>query len=168
MPQRKNRLLDFLFISHRAELVAFAEQKASAQQAEDLVQDAFLRLLQHGDIENIDNHRAYLYKVTANVGVNQFRRQPPVDFLDDSGVDPDSLICPLPQPDTVNESRETYELCMQALDALPVLVRTVFLLHRVDGMAQADIGKAFNLPLRTVERYCAKALAHCCQALDKP
>lgn len=166
MSNHNNRLLDFLFIRHREELVAFAEQKTNPQHAEDLVQETFLRLLQHADIKGIDNHRAYLYKVTANLSVDQFRRMPPVDCLDESGIEFDTLVCPLPQPDTVAESREKYRFCMQALGTLPDMVRTVFLLHRVDGMPQAEISKAFNLPLRTVERYCAKALAHCCQALD--
>ncbi|MGR9088205.1 MAG: sigma-70 region 4 domain-containing protein [Gammaproteobacteria bacterium] len=34
-------------------------------------------------------------------------------------------------------------------------------MHRFDGLTYAEIGQALGLPTRTVERYAAKALAHC-------
>lgn len=37
----------------------------------------------------------------------------------------------------------------------------VFLLERLDGLTYAEIGKSLQIPARTVERYAAKALAHC-------
>jgi DNA-directed RNA polymerase specialized sigma24 family protein len=36
----------------------------------------------------------------------------------------------------------------------------VFLLNRIDGLTHLEIADALQLPQRTVERYCAKALAH--------
>jgi len=160
-----NGFLDSLFRRHREELVVFANQKGNFQTAEDLVQDTFLRLLQHRDIQGIDNHRAYLFKVTSNLCADQFRGKSFVEHIDEEETDLKSIACPMPQPDTAAESLEKYLLCMQALDNLPEMVKTVFLLHRIDGVSQAEIAGAFNLPLRTVERYCAKALAHCCDTL---
>lgn len=159
-----NSLLDKLFRRHREELLAFAERKGNFGNAEDLVQDAFLRLLQHGDLQTIGNHRAYLFKVTSNLSADQFRR-PALDLIDDESWELEALACPEPQPDSVAESQEKYQLSMLALHDLPDIVRTCFLLHRIDGIPQAEIAKAFNLPRRSVERYCAKALAHCCAAL---
>lgn len=101
MAKLNNPLLDFLFIRHREELVVFAEQKNNSQNAEDLVQEAYLRLLQHGDIQSIDNHRAYLYKVTANIGVDQYRLIHPFESLDQDEVDINSLVCPIKVDPTV-------------------------------------------------------------------
>jgi len=160
-----NDLLDSLFRRHKEELVVFAHQKGNYQTAEDLVQDTFLRLLQHRDIHSIENHRAYLFKVTSNLSADQFHGKPIVEHLDEEEADLNSIACAMPQPDKAAESLEKYRLCMQALDNLPEMMRTVFLLHRIDGIPQAEIARTFNLPLRTVERYCAKALAHCCDTL---
>ncbi|OAI30289.1 RNA polymerase sigma factor [Methylomonas koyamae] len=156
-----NSLLDKLFRRHREELLAFAERKGNYGNAEDLVQDAFLRLLQHDDLQAVSNHRAYLFKITSNLSADQFRR-PALDLIDDVNAEYGDPVCPQPSPETVAESRERYRLSMQALQDLPDIVRTCFLLHRIDGIPQAEIAGAFNLPRRTVERYCAKALAHCC------
>ena len=160
-----NSLLDKLFRRHREELLAFAERKGNLANAEDLVQDAFLRLLQHRDLQTVDNHRAYLFKITANLNADQFRR-PVLELFDDEAESYEALVCPQPLPDSIAESREKYRLSMQALQDLPEMVRTCFLLHRIDGIPQAEIAEAFNLPRRTVERYCAKALAHCCARLQ--
>ncbi len=159
-----SNLLDLLFRRHREELLVFSEQKGNYQNAEDLVQDTFLRLLQHGDIQGIENHRAYLFKITSNLSADQFRGKSWAEQVDADEADLETLVCPMPQPDTAAEGLQKYQRCMQALESLPDIVKTVFLLHRVDGVSQAEIGKAFNLPLRTVERYCAKALAHCCDS----
>lgn len=155
-----NTLLDKLFRRHREELLAFAERKGNYGNAEDLVQDAFLRLLQHDDLQAVNNHRAYLFKVTSNLSADQFRR-PALELIGDN-TEYDDPVCPQPSPEAIAESRERYRISMQALQDLPDIVSTCFLLHRIDGVPQAEIAKAFNLPRRTVERYCAKALAHCC------
>lgn len=157
-------LLDMLFRRHRDELVVFAEQKGNYQNAEDLVQDAFLRLLLRAEPQGIDNHRAYLFKITSNLSADQFRGKSRFVTLDEEDAEMEAIICPMPQPDSVAESLENYRLCMQALENLPEMVKTVFLLHRIDGVPQAEIARAFNIPLRKVERYCAKALAHCCDS----
>ncbi|WP_446810634.1 RNA polymerase sigma factor [Methylomonas sp. 2BW1-5-20] len=159
-----NKLLDKLFRRHREELLAFAERKGNYESAEDLVQDAFLRLLQHSDLPAVNNHRAYLFKITSNLSADQFRR-PSLDLIEDERSDCENYICPHPQPDSIAESQEKYRLSMRALHDLPEIVRTCFLLHRIDGIPQAEIANAFKLPSRTVERYCAKALAHCCATL---
>lgn len=159
-----NQLLDKLFRRHREELLAFAERKGHYDNAEDLVQDAFLRLLQHADLPAVNNHRAYLFKITSNLSADQFRR-PSLELIDHDHTEYDHFACPLPLPETVAESRQSYQFSLQALQDLPDIVRTCFLLHRIDGIPQAEIAKAFNLPRRTVERYCAKALAHCCARL---
>jgi RNA polymerase sigma-70 factor (ECF subfamily) len=48
-----------------------------------------------------------------------------------------------------------------ALETLPEVYSHVFILHRIDGLSHKEIAEAMQLPRRTVEHYCAKALAHC-------
>ncbi|QSB03659.1 RNA polymerase sigma factor [Methylomonas sp. EFPC1] len=167
MPNRHIHLLDFLFQRHNKELLVFAEQRAGRQHAEDLVQDAYLRLLQHGNTDAIDNHRAYLYRITANLSGDLHRREQIVPFVNDEESETDAVACPMPQPDAVAESRERLRICLQALDSLPEIVRTVFLLHRFDGLTYPEIARAFAIPPRTVERYCIKALAHCSKSVSQ-
>lgn len=51
-----------LFLRHHRELRVFASRLADPDQAGDLVQEAFLRLLQHVEADRIAEPRAFLYK----------------------------------------------------------------------------------------------------------
>lgn len=160
MPKRSPTLFDLLFRRHGRELLVFASQRAG-DDAEDLVQDAYLRLLQHEDPLTIGNPRAYLYKVTANAAVDHRRKQrvreSSAEYLDDF----DALPSHLPTPETEAETALQLQHCRTALEQLPDIQRHVFLLHRIDGWSHAEIAEALKIPRRTVERHCAKALAHC-------
>lgn len=158
----KHRLLDKLFRHHSMELVSFANSRVGQPEAEDLVQEAYLRLLQHPDCGAIHNPRAYLYKVVANLGFDHFRREVArSQFLEMEDIEPDSIMSPLPHLEVLTDGQILLKNCLLALEALPEVYRHVFLLNRIDGLSHKEIAHALSIPQRTVERYCAKALAHC-------
>lgn len=162
MSHRKLHFLELLFRRHGKELVAFAGQRSGGDAAEDLVQEAYLRLLEHPAPESIENARAYLYRVTGNLGADLFRRQQVRErHSADTETDLESIPCPHPLPEITLDARQRLDICLSALDSLPEIYRHAFLLHRIEGLTHAEIGAALNLPRRTVERYCAKALARC-------
>ncbi len=154
--------IDQLFLRHQQELLKFAQRHSSEEVAEDLVQEAYLRLVRQAQTETIDNPRAYLYKVTRNLSADYLRQgQIRSRHHDGSEIELEQIADPQPAPDNEIESQERLQRCLEALDSLPEAYRHVFLLHRIDGMTYAEIGKALQIPARTVERYAAKALAHC-------
>lgn len=162
MSTRRQNLLDLLFRRHGKELLAYAGQRSGSEFAEDPVQDAYLRLLQHPAIESIDNPRAYLYRITANLNADQFRKSRVRGEVSvDDETELASVVCPRAAPDEETDHHFRLRRCLDALETLPEIYRHVFLLHRVDGLTHAEIASALQLPRRTVERYCAKALARC-------
>jgi RNA polymerase sigma factor (sigma-70 family) len=156
----KHCLFDKLFRHHSMELMSFAHTRVGQLDAEDLVQEAYLRLLQHPDCASIHNPRAYLYKIIANLGFDYHRRTS-VQHLAIDDIEPDNLISPLPSLEALADGQLLLNRCLVALEDLPVVYRHVFLLNRVDGLSHKEIAEALAVPQRTVERYCAKALAHC-------
>jgi len=163
-PAMSKRLLspfELLFHKHELELLAFASQRGGHEAAEDLVQDAYLRLLQHENPTIIANPRAYLYKVTANVTIDHIRKQQVRDKLAVHVEDFDELHSGLPETETVTENTLLLQRCVAALETLPELQRHIFLLHKVEGMSHAEISKTLNISTKTVERHCAKAFAAC-------
>lgn len=162
MQKPKHDLLNSLFHHHRKELLAFAGWKTDDFVAEDLVQEAYLRLLQHPEPASISNPRAYLYKVTANLGFDHHRKESVRGKHSETDeVEPDGLISPWPGPEALMEGKLLLRNCLTALKALPEVYSHVFFLNRIDGLTHTEIAEALQLPRRTVERYCAKALAHC-------
>ncbi len=157
-----NLSFELLFRRHQQELLKFAGQHSNEEVAEDLVQEAYLRLMRQAQTEKIDNPRAYLYKITRNLSTDYLRQgQIRSRHHDDSEVELDHLPNQQPEVDVEVESHDRLQRCLNALESLPEVYRHVFLLHRIDGMTYAEIGKALQIPARTVERFAAKALAHC-------
>jgi RNA polymerase sigma factor (sigma-70 family) len=153
---------DLIFRRHQQELLRFAGQYSNEEVAEDLVQEAYLRLIRQAQTETIENPRAYLYKITRNLSADYLRQGLIRSrHQDDSQVELEQIPNQHPGIDAELEAVDRLQRCLKALDGLPEIVRHVFLLHRIDGMTYAEIGNALGIPPRTVERYAAKALAHC-------
>lgn len=166
MPTAAKRNLHILYENHAAELDAFARRRIGHDEARDVVHDAYLRLMTYGEDASIENPRAYLYRVTANVANDHASRMKARAELTETDVEPDTQHSLTPGPEAVVTARNILQLCLAALAELPEIYRHVFLLHRVDGMAQTEVATALGIPKRTVERYIAKALAHCLERVQ--
>ncbi len=153
--------LHVLYETHARELEAFARQRVGGDEARDVVHDAYLRMLDYAGDATIENPRAYLYRVTANVANDLGAKSKVRAEWAEPDIEPDALHSPTPGPEATVTARDALRCCQAALEELPEICRHVFLLHRVDGMAQCDVASALGIPKRTVERYIAKALAHC-------
>ncbi|WGS88398.1 sigma-70 family RNA polymerase sigma factor [Methylomonas sp. UP202] len=153
-------LFEQLFHSHSKELVYFAGQRA-AEVAEDVVQESFLRLMQHPEPQTIENHRAYLYKLTGNALIDYQRKLAVRERYHGEVEDLDSLPADAPGPDVSLHHQQILQGVMRALDELPPLQRSIFLLHRVDGLTYLQIGKLLRMSRSNVERQFYAALEHC-------
>ncbi len=93
--------------AHGDELLAHARRMAGDQQAEDVLQDAFLRALRaYPRLRHADHLRAWLYRVTTTAALDLHRArrrelpsdevpaQPVTDTYDEGAFD--ALIAPLP------------------------------------------------------------------------
>lgn len=161
MPNPARRKLHILYEKHADELEAFARQRVGRDESRDVVHDAYLRLIDYAQETPLENPRAYLYRVTANVANDQGNRAKTRQAWIDPDTGPETLHATTPGPEATVLARKTLQGCLAALDELPEIYRHVFLLHRVDGLGQGEVAAALGIPKRTVERYIAKALAHC-------
>lgn len=136
--------------------------RAGAAQAiaQDLAQEAYLRLLRVDDNELIRHPQAYLYRIAANL-VYEYRLREvrtPVTF--NSELMDLSAGAPVETP--VNEPGEL--LCAsQELEAvlgqLPPAYRAIIVLRKRDGLSYAEIGRALKLSPNTVRKYLVRGLA---------
>lgn len=165
MPQARKINLHVLYESHARELRAFAQRRVGRDEAADVVHDTYLRVLQYAGRGGLENPRAYLFRVAANVATDRGAALKACNDRTESEVDLDSLDSPVPGSEAIIGARRRLESCLAALDELPAVYRHVFLLHRIDGLTQSEIAGALDIPKRTVERYVAKALEHCLKRL---
>lgn len=118
--------------------------------AEDVVQDCFVRLWQHG----AKDERAFLYAAVRNACIDSLRRQHP-EVVSFEPVDLDVIIS---DDEAVGRSEEEARL-WEAIDALPGRCREIFLMSKRDGMTYTEIAKELNLSPKTVEHQISKALS---------
>ncbi len=118
--------------------LAYTHLRAPAD-AEDAVQDVFLRYLRHAPHFESDEHeRAWLIRVTVNrcrdiLRAAKFRLHAELDDR-------------MPEPDTVDETTAL----LAAVLALPEKYRTPIHLYYYEGYAIAEIASILRIPAATV------------------
>ena len=119
------------------------------QDAEDVVQDSFLRAYrQLARFESRANFGTWLYRITANCAVDLMRSkqarhdQSRADTLDDTI---DTAMSELPNPERMAGSAEIQQRVAKALDGLSPLERAAFTLRHYEGRSIDEISRSLGL-----------------------
>ena len=118
------------------------------QDAEDVVQESFLRAYRHlGRFEARANFGTWLYRIVANCAVEQIRtRQSRQSRARMEPIDEAAMpASPLPGPDRLAESRDIGRRVAAALDGLSPLERAAFTLRHYEGRSIDEIGRTLRL-----------------------
>ncbi|THF66157.1 sigma-70 family RNA polymerase sigma factor [Pseudothauera nasutitermitis] len=158
--------LHTLYSEHHSWLQGWLRKKLScSQQAADLAQDTFLRLLISGRLPEPERSRAYLTQIAKGLLVDQYRRrQLEQAYLEALARVPE---CHAPSPETRALVIETL-VCIDAhLGRLPQIVRETFLLSQFDGLKYSEIAERLGIATATVRKYMLKASLACYAALEE-
>ena len=63
-----------------------------------------------------------------------------------------------PSPETVAAGRQRLAKLVEALDCLPAKTRTVFRLHKFDGLSHAEVAQRLGISRSSVEKHMIDAL----------
>ena len=149
------------FREHGVELQKFLLRRVGhAQDADDLAQEVFARLLRVRDAELVRKPLAYLIGIATHV-VREFRQRKQHErVLFDSAVTDD--LCENPQHSAqrgVAERLELQQWLDSALTQLPPTHQLVLLLVKRDGLSYAEAAKKSGLSVHTIEKYVVEARA---------
>jgi RNA polymerase sigma factor (sigma-70 family) len=153
--------LALLFNKYRGALLRHVGRLASSKEdAADLVQDTYLRVMDRISMSRFDGEaRAYLFQTATNLARDHLRRQ---KFraharLDDAPED--TLRAHGPTPDEVTSADQVTAVLRIAIREMPEDARAVFVLARSRDLSYAEIAKRLGIGRRTVERRVAEAVA---------
>ena len=155
-----------LFRRHAGGLRRFLKRRQGAGEAEDLVQDGFLRLLQNDGAGTLANPAAWLYRTCANLAADRHDYHCVRDAVHVETERLDELPDETADPAARFAQRQQLQRVWVALLGLPAPCRQAFLLNRLEGMSQRAIARHLGIGEKTVERHVLRALAACRQALD--
>lgn len=168
MPSKNCRLLQQLTGIDRDDIQAFASRRVGIQDADDLVQDAYLHLLQRDEAEDVREPRAFLFRMIANLSVDAWRKKQRCaeTKAEDDDVNLDSVASRLPGPDAQLAGKLAYAEFLGLLDELPLLTRHAFVLNKIEGMTHLEIAARLGVSTKSVQRYLLEAMAHFAGRLD--
>lgn len=171
---RNGNLLQ-LFLAHRRQLVRYADTIIGDHGlAEDIVQDAYLRLDQRAasrakEPPSIREPVAYLYQVVRNLAIDAQRRSSrertlvgpgsahPAEETASDGLCPEATIM----------ARDDIRALEKALSELPERTRRALHLHRFCGFKLAEIAAELDISVGTAHSLVVDALEHCRQRLAR-
>lgn len=162
MAEKDRSLLLGLLVSHYEELSGYLTRRfGSAGMASDTLHDIYIRLQGLQTVPEIDNPRAYLFRVANNVALDRLRVARRADRRLAPGELADEQPSAGPSADVALEQRERLRLLAQAIAELPPRCREAFLLHKIDGLSHSEVARRLGISRSMVEKHVMKALAHC-------
>lgn len=158
------RRLAELFTAHNRALLRFLVCRLrSAQEAEEVAQEAYVRMLQLDRPDGVSYLQAFLFKTAANLAADRLKssaRRGRLDELDLFAETPSS-----PPPENGVAARQEIDRVLQIVEELPAKCRYAFVMHRFYGHELGDIARQMNLTERMVRIYVTRALAFCDERL---
>lgn len=150
-------------------LVAYLTTRLrSAQEAKEVAQEAYVRLLEikHPGVPCL--LRAYLFKTATHLAIDRLRRRAVRHAVEQSDVSERLTVTDAIGTDPAEHlaERQRAERLIGFLQELSVKCRRVFDLHRLQGMAQRDVGTRLGLSERMVRRYVTYTIVYCRLRLD--
>jgi RNA polymerase sigma factor (sigma-70 family) len=124
--------------------------------AEDLVQESYLRAFRFFDGFRGDNSRAWLLKIVRNTFYTSTRHRTlePAASLDEELLDVECESC---DPETIALASADQDLLRQALESLPAEYREALVLRELEGLSYREIAVIAAVPLGTVMSRLARA-----------
>jgi RNA polymerase sigma factor (sigma-70 family) len=157
----RKRLLGQIF-GDRAALQKYLRRfTAGAEDVDDLVQEAYMRVFAMPDGQMVDSPRALLFRVARNLAVDR-ARQRLIHATDDvADFEPLNVSSGEAEPDEQVDLRRRFESFCAAVDSLPPLCRRVFVLRKVYQLSHEEIAEVMGLSRSTIEKHVAKGLMRC-------
>lgn len=158
--------IEQLYSDHNRTLVRFINARLhNEQEAKEVAQEAYVRLLNLDEPEAISYLRAFLFRIAANLASDRLkqkaRRKDLRDRLVFDHVDGRS-------PESGCLAREELELIRRAVAELPPKCRMAFMLVKFGERSFEEVAEHMALSTRMVRIYVARALAHCQKHIAEP
>lgn len=159
-PDNPSAGLQAIFAEMRPALTRRATAMGAGADAEDVIQDVWLKLsVLTGPV---GNPQAYLYRMVYTAVLDRRRGERRAAARDTSWA------APANEPDDrpADPEAERRVIAMQTLRAVEARLTdlgdpaaAIFRRHRIDGMTQREIAEAFGMGLSTVEKHLRRAYA---------
>jgi RNA polymerase sigma-70 factor (ECF subfamily) len=145
------------------------------EDAEDVVQDAFLKAFQNlGQFQGQSKFYTWLVRIAVNEALMRLRRRRPermVSLDEDVKTEEDSMPREVadwsPNPEQLYSQAELKDILGKTIQGLPPGFRTVFVLRDVEGLSTEETAEALSLSIPAVKSRLLRARLQLRERLNK-
>lgn len=171
MAQSRKDIIEWVgshVLPHEAAVRAWLKRWTGRNQdIDDVIQEAYCRLAAMDDVTHVANGRAYLFQTTRNIVLEQARRSKIVHIDNVADMGSLSIVDEAPSMDRVASGARELQRVEELIEQLPPKCRHVFVLRRIHGVSQRDIGRMFGISQAAVEKQAARGLKLILSALER-
>lgn len=157
---------ELLVKEHTGKIIGLAwRMVGNREEAEDIVQEAFLRLHRSlADFRGESRVSTWLYRTTTRLAIDHLRRERikrKLFFFRQSNESPDpvDLACDArPDPDREFQSQETMQLLRKSLQKLSSRQQAIFTLRHYEGLSMKEIAEHLDIETGTVKAHLHRAV----------
>ncbi|MEJ0036568.1 MAG: RNA polymerase sigma factor [Gammaproteobacteria bacterium] len=164
--QSQQAYVTLLFNKYRGSLHRYLTRMVQSEDAAELVQETYFRLLRHGETVKLEAMaRSFLFHTATNLARDLRRRRLTrrADLhvqLDDQQIEEEHS-----GPEMHLAGEQARAILERTIAELPPDTRTIFLLHRFRDLSYPQIAQVMSVNVRTVARKIAEAVERLSEAL---
>lgn len=143
-----------------ARLLKLLQRRGRSQDAEDLIQEALLRLHEYCQSRPVRDEEAFLTRCVTNLAIDRHRRERRHLYAEQSVEELEAtlgLVDSAPGPDEVFAAQQRLERIRSALDAVSSRTREIYFAHRA-GYSYTEIASYLGISSSAIEKHIARAV----------
>jgi len=134
---------------------ALVRRGRSGHDAEDLVQEAWVRMACYERDQVVEQPEAFLMRTALNLSIDAHRAR--IGHGEEIALEEVVLLDLSPGTEAVVLAKERMARLSECLSRLSDKTREIFLAYRIDGLTYQQIAQQHGLSISTVEKHIAKA-----------
>jgi RNA polymerase sigma factor (sigma-70 family) len=134
---------------------------------DDLVQEAYARVMQARAAGAIATPKAFLFTTARNLAIDRLRREQIVGIDSLAEIERLSVFDDVPGVSEIVGRRQELELLTQAIQSLPERCRQVLTLRKIYGLSQREIAAQLGISEHTVEAQVGNGMRRCAEFLAR-
>ncbi len=157
-----------LFEEHNNLLVKYIQgYLGSRNEAEEVAQDAYVRILGLDQTGTISHLKAYLYRTARNIAIDHLRQR---RYKEQAGAEAEcweqGVADSSSGPEHVAIARQRLERLKAIVRELPPKCQAAFICYKFRGQSFSEIAESLSLTESMIRKYVKRALAYCQQRLE--
>jgi len=152
--------------AHGPQLLRYLERMLGRKDAaEDVAQEAYLKLYRLSRPNEVNSPRALLFDVATKLAIDRLKRAKVEAAAKDAEAEMNDVADEAPRPDHRALLDEAMQRLTQIIEELQPSLRQVFVMRYVTQMPRQEIADTLQITVGAVEQRLTRALTHCRQRL---